>query len=87
MSRPKEHVHITFLTLWIVFVGILGFQSLTNHYERPCTSIYFKIYINLFYIHRLFVMKIVQKQKRSEKAKRCRNFKKLKLEYYFFYIF
>ena len=38
MSIPKEHVHITFLTIWIVFVGILGFQSLTNHYERPCTG-------------------------------------------------
>ena len=38
MSRPKEHVHITFLTPWIVFVGILGYQSLTNHYERPCSS-------------------------------------------------
>ena len=33
---PKEHVHITFLTPWIVFVGILGFQSLSRHYERPC---------------------------------------------------
>ena len=35
---PKEHVHITFLTPWIVFVGILGFQSLSRHYERPCTA-------------------------------------------------
>ena len=25
-----------FLTPWIVFVGILGFQSLSKHYERPC---------------------------------------------------
>ena len=33
---PKEHVHITFLTPWIVFVGILGFQSLSRHYKRPC---------------------------------------------------
>ena len=33
---PKQHVHITFLTPWIVFVGILGFQSLSRHYERPC---------------------------------------------------
>ena len=39
MSRPKEHVHITFLIPWIVFVGILGFKSLTNHYERPCMII------------------------------------------------
>ena len=33
---PKEHVHITFLTLWIVFVRILGSRSLTNSYKRPC---------------------------------------------------
>ena len=33
---PKEHVHITFLTPWIVFVGILGFQSWSRHYEKPC---------------------------------------------------
>ena len=33
---PKEHVHITFLTPWIVFVGILGFQSRSKHYEKPC---------------------------------------------------
>ena len=33
---PKEHVYITFLTPWIVFVGILGFQSLTKHYGGPC---------------------------------------------------
>ena len=33
---PKEHVHITFLTPWIVFVGNLGFQSLSRHYKRPC---------------------------------------------------
>ncbi len=25
-----------FLTPWIVFVGILGFQSLSKHYERHC---------------------------------------------------
>ena len=34
-ARPKEHVHIT---PWMVFVGILGFQSITNHNGRPCTS-------------------------------------------------
>ena len=32
MARPKEHVHVMFLTPWKVFVGILGFQSITNHY-------------------------------------------------------
>ena len=36
---PKEHVHITFLTPWIVFVGILGFQSLSNHYGGPCNML------------------------------------------------
>ena len=35
---PKEHVHIMFLTPRIVFVGMLGFQSLSKHYERHCTS-------------------------------------------------
>ena len=38
MSIPKEHVHITFLTPWIVFVGILGFQSITLRCKTPCTS-------------------------------------------------
>ena len=37
MPIPKEHVHITFLTPWIVLVGILGFQSRSKHYEKPCT--------------------------------------------------
>ena len=36
MSIPKEHVHITFLTPWIVFVGILGFQSITLRCKTPC---------------------------------------------------
>ena len=44
MSRPKEYAHIMFLTLWIVFVGILGFKSLTNHYERPCKIFSYKTY-------------------------------------------
>ena len=36
MTLPIEHVHTTFLTPRMVFVGILGFQSLTKHYKRPC---------------------------------------------------
>ena len=35
---PKGHAHIRIVTPWIVFVGILGFQSLTKHYEVPCSS-------------------------------------------------
>ena len=27
-----------FLIPWIVFVGILGFQSLSKHYERRCSN-------------------------------------------------
>ena len=34
---PKEHVHIPFLTQITVFVGNLGFQSISERYERPCT--------------------------------------------------
>ena len=34
MAIPKGHVDIRFLITWIVFLGILGIQSLTNHYER-----------------------------------------------------
>ena len=33
---PKEHVHITFITPLIVFVGILGFQSITLRCKTPC---------------------------------------------------
>ena len=36
MSLPNEHVHIPFLTSWIVFVGILGFQSMALRYQTPC---------------------------------------------------
>ena len=36
MAIPKEHVHITLLTPWIVYVGILGFQSIKIHNGRPC---------------------------------------------------
>ena len=36
MAIPKEHVHITFLTPWIVFVGFLGFQSMTLCCKTPC---------------------------------------------------
>ena len=36
MSLANEHVHILFLTPWIVFVSILGFQSMALHYQTPC---------------------------------------------------
>ena len=35
MSIPKEHVHIPFLTPWIDFVGILGFQSMALRNQTP----------------------------------------------------
>ena len=45
MSIPKEHVHITFLTTWIVFVGILGFQTITIHCKTPCRfALFFSYY-------------------------------------------
>ena len=37
---PKEHVYITFLTPWILFVGILGFQSITLHCKTPCNLVH-----------------------------------------------
>ena len=37
MSVPKEHVHMTFLTSWIGFVGILGFQIITLCCKTPCS--------------------------------------------------
>ena len=36
MAAPKEHAHAPFLTQMTVLVGNLSFQSVTNHYERPC---------------------------------------------------
>ena len=36
MAAPKEHAHAPFLTQMTVLVGNLSFQSMTNHYERPC---------------------------------------------------
>ena len=38
MSTPKEHVHITFLIPWIVFVDILGFQNITLCCKTPCKT-------------------------------------------------
>ena len=35
---PKEHEHVPFLTQMIVLVSNLGFQSISEHYERPCTT-------------------------------------------------
>ena len=32
MARPKEYVHAPFLLQVVVLVGIVGFQSITNHY-------------------------------------------------------
>ena len=36
MSLPKQHVHISFLTPWIAFVGILVFQIMALRYQSPC---------------------------------------------------
>ena len=36
MAIPKEHEHVPFLTQMIVLVSNLGFQSISEHYERPC---------------------------------------------------
>ena len=38
MAAPKEHAHAPFLTQMTVLVGNLSFQSVTNHYERPCMT-------------------------------------------------
>ena len=37
MPLPSEHTQAPILTQWTVFVGHLGFQSITNQYERRCT--------------------------------------------------
>ena len=37
MPLPSEHTQAPILTQWTVFVGHLGFQSITDQYERPCT--------------------------------------------------
>ena len=39
MSIPKEHVYITFITPWVVFIGILGFQSITFRCKTPCSCL------------------------------------------------
>ena len=36
MPLPSEHTQAPILTQWTVFVGHLGFQSITNQYERCC---------------------------------------------------
>ena len=36
MPLPSEHTQAPILTQWTVFVGHLGFQSITNQYKRPC---------------------------------------------------
>ena len=38
MAAPKEHAHAPFLTQMTVLVGNLSSQSVTNHYERPCST-------------------------------------------------
>ena len=38
MAKPNGHIHVPFLTQMTVLVGNLGFQSMTDHYETPCTS-------------------------------------------------
>ena len=37
MANPNAHIHVQFLTQMTVLVGNLGFQSMTDHYETPCT--------------------------------------------------
>ena len=39
MAIPKEHEHVPFLTQMIVLVSNLGFQSKSEHYERPCKKL------------------------------------------------
>ena len=38
MPLPSEHTQAPILTQWTVFVGHLGFQSITNQYERRCST-------------------------------------------------
>ena len=37
MPLPSEHTQAPILTQWTVFVDHLGFRSITDQYERPCT--------------------------------------------------
>ena len=37
MAKPNAHIHVLFLTQMRVVVGNLCFQSISDHYERPCT--------------------------------------------------
>ena len=48
---PKEHVHITLLTPWIVFVGILGLQSITLRCKTPCSP---DMEVQIFYPKKAF---------------------------------
>ena len=38
MAKPNGHIHVPFLTQMTVLVGNIGFQSISDHYERPCNS-------------------------------------------------
>ena len=39
MPLPGEHTQAPILTQWTVFVGHLGFQSITDQYKRPYTCV------------------------------------------------
>ena len=47
MAIPKEHAHAPFLTQMTVLVGNLSFQSVTNHYKRPCNTLYLEKWVLL----------------------------------------
>ena len=38
MPLPRGHTQAPILTQWTVFVDHLGFRSITDQDERPCTS-------------------------------------------------
>ena len=38
MANPNAHINVPFLTQITVLVGKFGFQSMSDHYERPCIS-------------------------------------------------
>ena len=49
MAIPKEHEHVPFLTQMILLVSNLGFQSISEHYERPCIFPSLASHIDSFY--------------------------------------
>ena len=39
MAVPKEQAHAPFLTQMTVLVSNPGFQTVSDHYERPCRTL------------------------------------------------